>query len=103
MNINHFKEKIVPQQRNQHLYNRRTNTPIAISAKTQTADAFHMLVNAQILIMSKSAFSYLAAFYSEGIKIYPEGMWIQTPKWCIEHDNWYTIHTIESKYEREIL
>lgn len=47
-----------------------------------TDEAFQMLVSADVLIMSRSAFSYLAALYSKGAKLLPPGMWWDVPAWC---------------------
>lgn len=80
------------QPRNHRLLGRsipdaRSSARGAIAAFT-TEDAFKLLVGADVLVMSKSAFSYLAAIYSKGIKIVPPDMWITTPAWCKKHDNW---------------
>lgn len=86
--------------RNQHLLNRRgikTNvTPVnaatpATTTPTPTVfDAFEILTSADVLIMSKSTFSYLAAIYNTGRKICPPDMWLSVPKWCEESDFWFT-------------
>jgi hypothetical protein len=84
------------QPRNQHLLQRRgggkpLNTQQLLPTDSlSTADAFKLLVGADILIMSKSAFSFLAALYSTAIKIYPPEMvngW-EIPIWCEKEDKW---------------
>lgn len=90
--------------RNQHLLNRRrggggrTTTfvqqPPSLShlqlkeSQISAFDAFKKMVFADALIMSKSAFSYLAALYSRGTKYVPPDMWWTVPKWCEDHDDW---------------
>lgn len=86
--------------RNQHLLSRRQ--PITNSYVRPTSgfkkqkkehiisafEAFKALVFADVLIMSKSSFSYLAALYSKGVKHTPPEMWWTVPKWCEDNDNW---------------
>ena len=82
--------------RNQLFLNRRPTLKVAKApnvskqaANTTTVfDAFQILVNADILVMSKSTFSYLAALYNGGRKIVPPDMWLSVPKWCEESDFW---------------
>lgn len=50
-------------------------------------DVFQMLVGAEVLIMSKTTLSFLAAIYSDGIKICPPDFY-SVPIWCEESDNW---------------
>lgn len=83
--------------RNQVFLNRRRPVslpakPVATSSSSSTSsvfDAFQVLVAADILIMSRGAFSFLAAIYSKGRKIYPSEMLIAVPKWCEENDYWF--------------
>jgi hypothetical protein len=51
---------------------------------TSAAQAFQLLVDCDVLIMSRSAFSYLAALYSTGMKCFPPEMWLEVPMWCDE-------------------
>lgn len=86
--------------RNQHLLNLRRPQQARFVAPHQrntvakkgpdSFEAFETLVGADILIMSRSAFSYLAGLYSKNIKIYPPDMWLSVPLWCEESDGWYT-------------
>ena len=110
-NVNHcaLRAKTKPA-RNQHLLNRRINGAaqakmdrvsklrsyrqgiLSPSNGLSTARAFKLLVEADILVMSKSSFSYLAGIYSEGVKIFPEGMWWETPaRWCEDQDLWFHV------------
>jgi hypothetical protein len=85
--------------RNHALLNRRKPVLTQSSAKTVTTattngttifDAFNILVRADILILSESPFSFLAALYSNGRKLYPAGPTSrQPPKWCEESDYWF--------------
>lgn len=59
-----------------------------VQAGPTVFDAFEILVAADVLIMSKSTFSFLAALYSNGRKICPPDMWLSVPKWCEENDYW---------------
>lgn len=52
-------------------------------------DSFLHMVNADILVTSKSSFSYKPALLSEGIKICPENFWHEYPKerhWVLASD-----------------
>lgn len=49
-------------------------------------ESFIHLVNADILLTSKSSFSYKAAMLSKGVIISPEGFWHKYP----ENDRWFT-------------
>jgi hypothetical protein len=117
-NVNHRRaaarsSKPARVPRNQHLLNRRRNG--AAQAKMQrvqklrayrqgrslpgeglsTADAFKLLVGADVLVMSKSSFSYLAALYSQSIKMFPPEMWWDIPGgpggWCEQEDGWLRV------------
>ena len=112
-NINH-RAGLTPRQRNmsrvprnQHLLNRRM-TGAAMEKMKQmrarrdgitsdaaatitAAEAFQLLVSADVLVMSKSAFSYLAGLYSNGIKVFPPQMWWDMPQWCEDHDAWFRV------------
>lgn len=109
VNINHQLTKVEDkrfQPRNQHLMQRRGATPIvkqqpvvvthksspsSTESNLSTDDAFKLLVGADVLIMSKSAFSFLAALYSTGVKIFPPEMingW-DIPIWCEKEDKWF--------------
>ena len=100
--------------RNQHLLNRRGNMALIQKRKMErlqrlkkksknekkditSAEAFKLLTGSDILIMSKSSFSFLAGLYSKGVKIFPPQMWWNLPKWCEEHDNWFQIDKQEIK------
>jgi len=86
--------------RNQHLLNRRQHPGnVYVRPKTgvfkkkeehiiSSFEAFKTMVFADVLIMSKSSFSYLAALYSKGVKYTPPDMWWTVPKWCEDNDNW---------------
>lgn len=89
--------------RNQHLLQRRSGLPIktitkppipvttsaASAAPPSTEQAFRLLVGADVLILSRSSFSYLAALYSRGVKLHPPDMWWSIPKWCENWDRWF--------------
>jgi hypothetical protein len=112
VNINHQQLPRVEdkrfQPRNQHLMQRRgaappasppivkqpqitSNSSSSTEANLPTEGAFKLLVGADVLIMSKSAFSFLAALYSTGVKIFPPEMvngW-DIPIWCEKEDKWF--------------
>jgi len=97
-----MRSNVGPVGRNQHLFNRKPKIVVVSKAlptnqKTKkTYDAFQVLVSADILILSRSTFSYLAGLYSKGIKIYPPDMWLTYPLWCDESDRWYMHNNISA-------
>lgn len=117
INIYHSvgRPRTVATQRNHQLMNRRTAAPqqeklgahrpgkrllddedpeeeqaqSSSTSSLSTEDAFKLLVGADVLIMSKSAFSFLAALYSSAeLKIFPPDFWYTIPLWCEKHDGW---------------
>ena len=88
--------KCVP--RNEHLLQRRAPTPrpspqLQLQSNPSVSpavEAFKVLVDADVLVMSRSAFSYVAALYSRGMKLHPPDMWWSVPKWCEDWDRWFT-------------
>lgn len=122
-NINHRgaqSTRAARAPRNQHLMNRRMNgaalqkmervrqrqgKTVADEGPT-AAEAFKMLVGADMLVMSKSSFSVLAGLYSQGIKIAPPDLWFDIPLWCEEEDHWFSCNGGEIQHadrlEREI-
>lgn len=84
--------------RNQHLLQRRRLPPARAPKQTPADDeelpptteqAFRILVAADVLILSRSSFSYLASLYSRGVKLHPPDMWWSIPKWCENWDRWF--------------
>ncbi len=74
--------------RNHAIAGRRAVLRPKLVSNNNTEDVFKMLVGADMLIMSKSDLSFLAAIYSGGTKIHPADFWIQIPFWCEQNDNW---------------
>jgi hypothetical protein len=80
--------------RNQHLLQRRR--PNIVIEKRPRKDsptnyeAFDLLVNSDLLILSQSSFSYLAALYSDGVKLHHPNMVLSIPKYCEDWDQWFT-------------
>lgn len=103
-NVQH--KRVQPSgQRNQHLMQRGQRTTATVIKPKQTTtmnqttttsvDAFKMMVGADVLIMSKSAFSFLAGLYSSnGIKIVPPNNLFKTPQYCKKFDNWIDVDDI---------
>ena len=104
LRVNH-KRGITPRQREQERirYLHQQRRMLSERKKQQSErwdlscgsdEAFRMMVMADVLIMSKSAFSYLAGLYSSGLKLYPPGMWLSVPEWCEQYDNWVHVSEI---------
>jgi hypothetical protein len=97
----------IAQPRNQQnvlaLKNKRTQPQRQLQQSKQdiervsAVEAFRTLVNCDVLIMSRSAFSFLAGLYSKSLmKIVPPITTVMTiPKWCKEHDGWETASNIQ--------
>jgi len=67
-------------------------------------DSFLHMVNADLLITSKSSFSYKPALLSDGIKVCPENFWHgypQTSDWIlVKDDGSFDAERINSRYQR---
>ena len=76
------------------------STPVPSAATQLMLDTWLDLVNADILLMSKSSFSHSAALYSNGVVLYPPYWHKQLPDWvCIASKSFQDdlVQSIKSK------
>lgn len=83
-----------------------SHLPISYHLNENTFKTFHGLVSADILIMSKSSFSYVAALLSKGVVIY-EPFWSKPLKrWVVAKDrdlnSTLGIHALKWRFARKI-